>query len=126
MKVNQIATEEIKNKAQKKINENQRVSESENSSKLAELGRVLMSQSQDEVDDESAAKMGLLGSELTAYGTAHGPNSPEDLVQSTGITIDDIQQLLALADEMLENEGPVRVPHNDNRTAKRSFDSDEL
>jgi hypothetical protein len=79
------------------------------SRKLAALGRTLMDisanmpmkgASDEEIDKSN--KMSSLGDALTRWGTSFGPKSIKDLIKTTGLEPNEIQELLAMA----QKKGP--------------------
>jgi hypothetical protein len=73
---------------------------------LASLGRTLMDMSakmpmkgaSDEEIDKSN-KMSALGDALTRWGTSFGPKSVKDLIKTTGLEANEIQDMIKMAQE---------------------------
>lgn len=81
---------------------------------LANLGRTLMDMSAkmkmtDDASIELSNKMSRLGDELTAYGTAFGARTPQELEKKAGMDMKMIQKFLQLAQKQLAKAGPVKT-----------------
>lgn len=67
-------------------------------SRLAKIGRALMAQAES-ADPEESGEMGMVGHELTKFGTTHGAGSVEELLSKTGISADRMRELLAMGQQ---------------------------
>jgi Sec-independent protein translocase protein TatA len=97
--------------------------------KLADFGRILMSQAVSTKDDALSNTMSRVGSALTDFGTLFGPKNLADVVKKAGVSPEVIKKLLAYADNIQSQQSALTKDHKQgglDDTDQSDTDPDEF
>ena len=97
--------------------------------KLADFGRILMSQAASTKDDALSNTMSRVGISLTDFGTLFGPKNLADVVKKAGVSPEVIKKLLAYADKIQSQQSALTKDHKQgglDDTDQSDTDPDEF